>query len=112
MNAVPVAIEKYVKWGQLIPELPSGLLQLTALEIGPNDSTEVAGALMIDLNGHVPKPPQKFSRQRATVAMSRCPYPPPLLIRLMIECAPLPLTAAEKSAPRAIDSHREEEPGR
>jgi hypothetical protein len=65
------------------------LLQLSLVELpASGQPPTLAGVLMIDLNAHVPKPPKTVSRQRATLAMARCPYDPPVLIRVSLECSP------------------------
>ena len=65
----------------------SRLLQLTVLEVFPlTQSRSQVGVLLIDLNAHVPRPPQQFSRQRATLSLSRCTTSKPILLRITIEC--------------------------
>ncbi len=65
----------------------SKLLQLSVIRHGGGAADELIGILLIDLSAHVPKPPQQSSRQRATLAMSRCPYQPNVMVRLMVETA-------------------------
>lgn len=80
------------------------LLQVSVLEVNTQtDESRIAGVLMIDLNAHVPKPPRTSSKQRATLSMSRCPFPTPLLVRLTLECAlntnPVPTPGAPSPVP-------------
>ena len=78
----------------------SRLLQLNCIAVKKTGERELAGVLMIDLNAHVPKPPSKSSRQRATLHMSRCPGPKPLLIRLTVNCVPTTAPARAVVAPQ------------
>jgi hypothetical protein len=66
------------------------LLQLSVVELASaaDDAPQLVGVLMIDLNAHVPRPPKASSRQRATLNLSRCPFPQPLLMRMTLECRP------------------------
>ena len=79
------------------------LLQLSVLRhqqhIDVSGGGEVIGILFIDLNAHIPKPPQLSSRQRATLAMSRCPYQPSVMVRLMVETTVQPSAALGASSP-------------
>jgi hypothetical protein len=79
----------------------SRLLQVNVVAIRSSGDRELGGVLMIDLNAHVPKPPSKLSKQRATLNMSRCTGSKPLLIRLSISGAPTtaPPSGGMRSAP-------------
>lgn len=80
------------------------LLQLTVMEVKGDVEQqqqlhELVGVLTIDLNAHVPRSPARTSRQRATLALSRCPFPQPLMVRLTIESGPaLPVVRREPSS--------------
>lgn len=81
------------------PNPPDRLLQLTVLQFrnDPRNASgslgrttedkekSVVGVLVIDLNAHVPKPGSMQSKQRATLAVSLCPFDPPLMVRLAVE---------------------------
>ena len=71
---------------------------LLQLSIVSASGSALYGVLMIDLNAHVPKPPAKVSRQRATLTMSRCQGAQPMLLRLMMEGSPIAMTAASVGA--------------